>query len=223
MLHAGLRRPPQAPHVAASHVSPLKAQLRVFQTNLLHAEYDDFARQPRFSSLVDFFFNSLYAPADFGLRNESFRTLHDWLAGIIGHDPVRVLAEAIELHDMTESLDDDMVLALRGEGIDGIHAAITQPAWEIAYASVGRRLDRHRQANLIVDNGRALELACRVPLVHTQLRTFRPAAALLGWGHIVDFLLQGHDALTRARPIEPLLDAITRREATRIERLLGHL
>jgi hypothetical protein len=46
---------------------------------------------------------------------------------------------------------------------------------------------------------------------------------LLGWGHVVDFLMQGHEAITRARPIEPLLDAITGREKARIERLLGHL
>jgi hypothetical protein len=190
---------------------------------MLHAEYGDFARQPRFRKLVDFFFNSLYAPADFGLRNESFRTLHEWLAGIVGHDPVRVLAQAIELHDLTESLDDDMVLALRAEGIAASSPKITQPAWETAYVAVGRRLDRHRQADLIVDNGKVLEIACRVPFVHVELRAFRPAAALLGWGHVVDFLLQGHEAIARARPIEPLLEAISSREAARIERLLGHL
>jgi hypothetical protein len=204
-------------------MSPLKAHLQVFQTALLQADYVDFARQPRFHSLVDFFFSSLYAPADFGLRNESFRTLHEWLAGIIGHDPVHVLAQAIELYDLTESLDDDMVVALRAEGLDGTHAAITENAWRVAYVAVGRRIERHRQVDLIVDNGKALDLACRVPFVHTQLRAFRPAAALLGWGHVVDFLLEGHEALSRARPIEPLLDAIRSREEVRIERLLGHL
>jgi hypothetical protein len=190
---------------------------------MLQAEYGDFARQPRFSKLVDFFFNSLYAPADFGLRNESFRTLHEWLGGIVGHDPVRVLAQAIELHDVTESLDDDMVVALRAAGTGASSPKLTQQAWETAYVAVGRRLDRHHQADLIVDNGQVLELACRVPFVHTELRAFRPAAALLGWGHVVDFLMQGHEAITRARPIEPLLDAITGREKARIERLLGHL
>lgn len=188
---------------------------------MLQAEYGDFAAQPRFRSLVGFFFGSLYAPADFGIRNESFRTLHDWLAGMIGHDPVRVLAQAIELHELTESLDDDMLLALRVEGVDGSEAPITQADWETAYRLAGRRLDRQRQADLIVDNGRVLEMACRVPLVHTQLRAFRPAAGLLGWGHVVDFLLQGHEALTLARPIEPLLDAVSQREHARIEALLG--
>jgi hypothetical protein len=59
--------------------------------------------------------------------------------------------------------------------------------------------------------------------VHTQLRAFRPAAALLGWRHVVDFLLEGHEALARARPIDPLLDAVSQRERARIEALLGHL
>jgi hypothetical protein len=190
---------------------------------MLQADYRDFAAQPRFHSLVTFFFGSLYAPADFGLRNESFRTLHDWLASIVGHDPVRVLAQAIELHELTESLDDDLLLALRVEGLDGNEGAITRADWERAYRLVGRRLDRQRQADLIVDNGRVLELACRVPFVHTQLRAFRPAAALLGWGHVVDFLLEGHEALARARPIDPLLDAVSQRERARIEALLGHL
>ena len=200
----------------------MRSQLQAFQIAMLQTEYGDFAGQPRFRSLVDFFFGSLYASSDFGLRNESFRTLHEWLAGIVGHDPVRVLAQAIELHDLTESLDDDMLLALRAAGIDGNESPITQGAWESAYQRVGRRLDRQRQADLIVDNGKVLEIACRVPFVHTQLRAFRPAAALLGWGHVIDFLLQGQEALARARPIDPLLDAISHRERARIDRILGH-
>ena len=200
----------------------MKPQLQAFQIAMLQTEYGDFGSQPRFHDLVDFFFGALYAPAEFGLRNESFRTLHEWLSGIVGHDPVRVLAQAIELYELTESLDDDMLLALRAEGIDGNAAVITQGAWESAYQRVGRRLDRQRQADLIVDNGKVLEIACRVPFVHTQLRAFRPAAALLGWGHVVDFLLQGQEALEKARPIEPLLDAISHRERARIDRLLGH-
>ena len=173
----------------------MKPQLQAFQIAMLQTEYGDFGSQPRFHDLVDFFFGALYAPAEFGLRNESFRTLHEWLSGIVGHDPVRVLAQAIELYELTESLDDDMLLALRAEGTDGNAAVITQGAWESAYQRVGRRLDRQRQADLIVDNGKVLEIACRVPFVHTQLRAFRPAAALLGWGHVVDFLLQGQEAL----------------------------
>ena len=200
----------------------MKPQLQAFQIAMLQTEYGDFGSQPRFHDLVDFFFGALYAPADFGLRNESFRTLHEWLAGIVGHDPVRVLAQAIELYELTESLDDDMLLALRADGIDGNVSLITQAAWESAYRRVGRRLDRQRQADLIVDNGQILEIACRVPFVHTQLRAFRPAAALLGWGHVIDFLLQGQEAMARARPIDPLLDAISLRELARIDRLLGH-
>lgn len=222
VLQASLRRPPQAPQAAVSYVVPMKPQLQAFQIAMLQTEYGDFATKPRFKALVDFFFGALYAPADFGLRNESFRTLHEWLAGIVGHDPVRVLAQAIELYELTESLDDDMLLALRADGIDGNASFITQAAWESAYRRVGRRLDRQRQADLIVDNGKVLETACRVPFVHAQLRAFRPAAGLLGWGHVVDFLLQGQEALARARPIDPLLDAISLRERARIDRLLGH-
>jgi hypothetical protein len=37
---------------------------------------------------------------------------------------------------------------------------------------------------------------------------------------VVDFLLRGHEAITRARPIDPLLDAILERETARMERLI---
>ena len=47
------------------------------------------------------------------------------------------------------------------------------------------------------------------------------AAGLLGWGHVVDFLLRGHEAITRARPIDPLLDALAARETARMDRLIG--
>jgi hypothetical protein len=219
VLRLGLLRPPKAPQPAASSsMMPLKGELQAFQTDLLRTDYADFQAQPRFLDLSEFFFTALYAPADFGLRNESFRRLHDWLTDLIGRDPVAVLAHSIELYELTDSLDDDVALALRAAGVE---AGITRPAWEAAYAKAGRWLDRKRQVDLLVGNGRALDLACRVPLVHTELRLFRPAAGLLGWAHVVDFLLRGHEAITRARPIDPLLDAILERETARMERLIG--
>lgn len=219
MLRVGLLRPPQAPKAAANgSMAPLKSDLQAFQIDQLRSDYADYQAQPRFAALAEFFFTALYAPADFGLRNESFRRLHDWLTDLVGHDPVAVLARSIELYELTDSLDDDMALALRSAGVE---KGITLPAWEAAYGQVGRWPDRRRQVELLVSNGRALDLACRVPLVHTELRIFRPAAAMLGWGHVIDFLLRGHEAITRARPIDPLLDAIVAREQARMDRLTG--
>lgn len=219
VLRLGLLRPPKAPQpTASSSIPPLKRELQAFQTDLLRQDYGDFQAQPRFADVSEFFFTALYAPADFGLRNESFRRLHDWLTDLVGRDPVAVLAQSIELYELTDSLDDDVVLALRAAGVE---SGITRPAWEAAYGKAGRWLDRKRQVDLLVGNGHALDLACRVPLVHTQLRLFRPAAGLLGWGHVVDFLLRGHEAITRARPIDPLLDAILERETARMERLIA--
>lgn len=218
VLRLGLLRPPRAPQATPGNdARPLKLELQAFQIKLLRQDYADFQAQPRFFELSEFFFTALYAPADFGLRNESFRRLHDWLTGLIGRDPVTVLAHAIELYELTDSLDDDTVLALRAAGVE---TGITRPTWEAAYGMAGRWLDRQRQVELLVSNGHALDLACRVPLVHTELRLFRPAAALLGWGHVVDFLLRGHEAITRARPIDPLLDAIAARESARMEQLI---
>ena len=219
VLRVGLRRPPRAPSaVAKPDKSPLKQALQAYQSAMLQHDYADFASQPKYEPLTQFFFTSLYAPADFGLRNESFRSLHEWLVGIIGRDPVRVLAQAIELNELTNSLDDDMVLALRSLGVTG---PLTDDNWDDAYRLVGRRIDRQRQVFLIVDNARALALSCRVPLVGLQLRAFRPAAALLGWGHIVDFLIEGHAALSAAWPVDGPLGALEEREAARVERLLG--
>lgn len=218
VLRAGVLRPPAPVAVAPQQLSDLKRALRAHQSAMLRRDYADFASQPKYQPLTEFFFTQLYAPADFGLRNESFRTLHDWLTGIIGRDPVRVLAQAIELNDLTDSLDDDMVLALRAAGVEG---EVTQETWELAYRRVGRRLDRQRQVFLIMDNAHALALACRVPLVGVQLRAFRPAAALLGWGHVVDFLIAGHDAMSRAAPVDGPLRQLEQRERARIERLLG--
>jgi hypothetical protein len=198
-------------------VVPLKRRLQSFQIELLHADYADFARQPRFAALVDFFFGAVYAPQDFGLRNDSFQSLHDWLRGVVGPEPVRVLGNAIELYDLTESLDDDMVLALRSLAAEVV---LDRPAWERAYGRVGRPLDRQRQMELLVNSGAVMEIAARVPLVYWQLRAVRPAAGLLGWAHVIDFLLEGQVALTQAHPIRPLLEAIIERETLRMERLL---
>ena len=219
VLRAGVLRPPAAPFAVREAPSDLKRALQVYQSAMLQGDYVDFASQPKYAALTQFFFTSLYAPSDFGLRNESFRRLHEWLQGILGRDPVRILAQAIELYELTDSLDDDMVLALRAMGVNG---EVTTETWEAAYRRVDRRQDRERQVFLIIDNARALAMTTRVPLVGVQLRAFRPAAALLGWGHVVDFLIQGHEALSKASPVEVPLEALKAREAARIERLLGN-
>ena len=218
VLRAGLLRPPAAPRAIRETPSEQKRALQVYQSAMLQRDYADFSSQPKYAALTQFFFTSLYAPADFGLRNESFRALHEWLQGVLGRDPVRVLAQAIELYELTDSLDDDMVLALRSMGISG---EVTDEMWDEAYRRVGRRRDRERQVFLIMDNARALALSTRVPLVGVQLRAFRPAAALLGWGHVIDFLIEGHEALSKAAPVDGPLAALEMRELGRIERLLG--
>ena len=53
-------------------MTPLKRELQAFQTELLRTDYADFQAQPRFAAVSEFFFTALYAPADFGLRNEFF-------------------------------------------------------------------------------------------------------------------------------------------------------
>lgn len=218
VLKAGILRPPRRPEaIRPTTVAPLKARLQTFQIELLTADYTDFTSQPRYRGLLHFFFSALYAPQDFSLRNESFRTLHEWLAGLIGHDPVRVLAQAIELNDLTESLDDDMVLALRTLGVQD---TITVEAWEAAYRLVGRRLDRIRQVEMLVDIGHVLDGVAAVPFVDVQLRAVRPAVALVGWQHVIDFLVQGYQAIRTARPIGQALSAIHHRELARIDRLL---
>ncbi|MEZ4767110.1 MAG: hypothetical protein R2844_01625 [Caldilineales bacterium] len=217
VLRAGVLRPPAAPEAVVEEPSALKRALQAYQSAMLQEDYADFAVQPKYTALTEFFFTSLYAPEDFGLRNDSFRKLHEWLEGILGRDPVRILAQAIELYELTDSLDDDMVLALRAMGVTG---EVNAEAWEAAYRRVGRRRDRERQVYLIMDNARALALTTRVPLVGLQLRAFRPAAAVLGWGHVIDFLIEGHEALSRAAPVEAPLEALQQREEARIERLL---
>ncbi|MCA9871273.1 MAG: hypothetical protein KC487_12975, partial [Anaerolineae bacterium] len=92
VLRAGVLRPPAAPVAAHEAPSDLKRALQAYQSEMLQADYADFAVQPKYTALTRFFFTSLYAPEDFGLRNDSFRKLHEWLEGILGRDPVRILA-----------------------------------------------------------------------------------------------------------------------------------
>lgn len=218
VVKAGLRRPPaRGSNHKPSGEPALKRELQALQIDLLRADYQDFTRLPRYRSLVDFFFSALYAPRDFADRNESFRSLHSWLIDLIGRDPVRLLAHAIELNDLTESLDDDMVLALRTAGIA---ESITLPDWEAAYRLVDRRSDRQRQVTLLLELGAVLGTVARLPLVNLQLRAVRPATVLIGWSSVIDFLLAGQEAMAAAWPIEPLLNAIRERETRRIDRLL---
>ena len=121
------------------------------------------------------------------------------------------LLEAVRMDTLSESLDTDMVLALRKAGRS---RDIDWPAYVTAYRTCGRRKDRELQIELIDKIGKTLDRLTRMPLIRYSLKLMNGPAHLAGLGALHSFLQRGFDAFSDMKGAGEFLAIVTERETT---------
>lgn len=205
-LAAGLRRNAAADPVRAGE----RDALRAWQAERLARTYPGLLECPRYGPAADFFLSDLYGPKDFSARDGEIERILPMLVKALPLSGLSTLALAIELDALSEDLDARMVDALRQRGRI---SSIDDAAYAAAYRSVGRRASRHRQINLIVDTGEALEALARKPLVAGALALMRGPAHVAGLGELHDFLERGFTTFKRMGAASDFLAQIEERES----------
>lgn len=87
----------------------LKRALQAFQQDRLRAMYADIKEDPQYTKISIFFFEKLYAPEDFTFRDTSIKKLHSLLKGKIYSGIISAISKVIELHELSDTLDDLIV------------------------------------------------------------------------------------------------------------------
>ena len=135
--------------------------------------------------------------------------------------PARALStllEAVKMDTLSESLDTDMVKALRSAGrshdVDG-------DAYVAAYRSVNRRCDREQQIALVDKIGRTLDRLTHMPLIRISLRIMEGPAHLAGLAALHSFLQRGFDAFSEMQGADEFLAIVTARETAMMEEWLA--
>ena len=193
-------------------------EIRRYQTERLKNTYADFSEKPEYTRLVNFFFTQIYGTQDFGFRNESIKTLHQRLKGILKGEIIDAVGKVIELNDLTEMLDRQMAEAWLSRGGQ---PPLDDETYREIYRSLDNYNDRVRQIELLIDATAAIHRISRSWWVGVSLKAVRTAAHIAGYGKIMDFLEAGYDAFHNIRNINPFLEAVKSREIALNDRLFG--
>lgn len=186
--------------------------VKQFQHARFAGDYAALLADPRYSGAVSFFLDELYGPADFATRDAEFERVVPWMAHVLPDEVMRTIADMIELHSLTEELDQRMAAALNSTNLD---ERSYRDAWQV----VGRRVDRERQLALLLSTGRALDRHTRSRLLAATLRAMRAPAHAAGLGYLQAFLEAGMGAFAGMQGAGDFLALIDANESHTMERL----
>jgi hypothetical protein len=166
----------------------------------------------RHAAAAKFFLNELYGPHDFAQRDTQFARIVPALVRLFPDEIVRTVAALSALHALSEVLDGTM-------GRHTTDLPLSKPAYVAAWQRTGRSADRHRQIELTLDVGRALDRYTRNPVLRHSLRLMRAPARAAGLADLQSFLERGFDTFRAMRETQRFLETIAARERALAMRL----
>lgn len=191
--------------------------LRIWQASRLARTHADLLENPRYANTALFFLDDIYGPKDLSRHEEEVRRILPLMAKVLPVAGLETVADAIELNALSESLDADMVAALKKKVF-----SLTEADYVKAYRTVGRRPDRERQIEIIAHLGKSLDKLTRKPLIGTALSMMRKPAVLAGLADLQSFLERGYAAFRVIKGSEEFLGTITSRELALLNDWFGN-
>jgi len=187
----------------------LKRALQAFQSARLNDTYSDLKNDPEYEKIGHFFFERLYAPEDFSFRDASMKKLHRLLKGKVYKGMVTAVTQVIELHELSDMLDNLMVERMIASGI-GENMDMDQ--YQQVYRSLDNYEQRIYQITLSTQTARAFHKLSQKWVVALSLKTVHSAAHLIGMGKIIDFIYEGYDGFRAIKNIDFFVETVEKRE-----------
>ncbi|MEN8211396.1 MAG: hypothetical protein ABFR31_06735 [Thermodesulfobacteriota bacterium] len=187
----------------------LKRSLQTFQSKRLSSTYEDIKQNPEYALIGDFFFNKLYAPEDFTFRDTSIKKLHAALDGKIYKGMVTGVTKVIELHELSDSLDDLMVHKMIESGIN---EEMTMEEYQKIYKALDNYDQRIYQINLGAEVTRIFHKLSRKWIVGISLKTVKTAAMVFNIKPVIDFVYEGYTSFKKIKNIDYFIDTVLERE-----------
>ena len=190
-------------------VESLKRTLQTFQSDRLNDTYADLKSDPQYDKIGHFFFEMLYAPEDFSFRDASIKKLHKLLKGKVYKGMVSAVTQVIELHELSDMLDNRMVEQMMATNV-GENMDMDQ--YQEIYRSLDNYDQRIYQINLSTKVTRAFYKLSKKWVVALSLKTVRSAAHLIGMGKIIDFIYEGYNGFRAIDNIDFFVETVEERE-----------
>ncbi|MBF0225592.1 MAG: hypothetical protein HQK76_09075 [Desulfobacterales bacterium] len=186
----------------------LKKMIQSFQAERLSSTYKDLKAMIEYDLLGKFFFEKLYAPEDFSFRDNSIKKLHRLLHGVINTKMVSAVGMVIELHELSDELDNKIVQIMMDNKINDLDLDI----YKKVYRLLNNYDQRLYQINLCINAVKSVHRMSKMWIIKASLVTVRTASHFLGMGKIMDFLYEGYQAFYKVNNIDYFVDTIRSRE-----------
>jgi hypothetical protein len=196
----GLRRALQADAAVNARWQAVKQ----WQSSRLARTYPDLLASPRYRPACQFFLDEIYGAKDFEARDSEALRVVPKLAMMLPERAVETMALAVELDEVSESLDARLARAVR--------LPVDAEGYARAYRETGTLAEREHQIDTVDRIGRTLEKLARFPLLAGMLHMMRAPAEAAGFGHLHNFLQSGFDAFVAMGPAGEFLGTIRGRE-----------
>ena len=187
----------------------LKRALQAFQSARLGQTYKDLMNDPQYEKIGHFFFEKLYAPEDFSFRDTSIKKLHKLLRGKVYSGIISAVSKVIELHELSDLLDDHMVEQMMARGIG---EDMDMDQYQTVYRSLDNYNQRLYQITLGAEVNQVFYKLSKKWVVAVSLNTVRTAAHLIGMGKIIDFIYEGYSGFRAIKNIDYFIETINTRE-----------
>jgi hypothetical protein len=187
--------------------------LKDWQSQRLRRTYPDLFAQPRYLIAGEFFLTELYGARDFEQRDVEAMRVVPKLARMLPDKAIETLVAAVELDELSETLDARVA--------ERVRLPITDDIYRVAYRDAGTLAERTQQINMVDRIGKSLEKLAKVPLLAGMIRMMRVPAEAAGVGHLHHFLDSGFNAFKAMGPAGEFLQTIRARETALMQRLLS--
>ena len=187
----------------------LKRALQKFQSARLGQTYKDLMNDPEYEKIGHFFFEKLYAPEDFSFRDTSIKKLHKLLRGKVYSGIISAVSKVIELHELSDLLDDHMVEQMMARGIG---EDMDMEQYQTVYRSLDNYDQRLYQITLGAEVNQVFYKLSKKWVVAVSLNTVRTAAHLIGMGKIIDFIYEGYAGFRAIKNIDYFIETVNTRE-----------
>jgi len=196
--------------VESTPLSPEMFLLRSWQAERLARAYADVRARPSYEKATDFFLTDLYGAKDFSQRDHDIDRVYRLARRFFPPQMIKFLTLSVELNQLSAKLDTELVGALVNDL--GMTDTLTPEMYTAAYRVCDNYDIRLHQIDLVVQVGKRIDRAMRLPLIGTALKLAQAPAHTAGWHEMYDFLVRGFDAFKKMKNRHAFFQLIQTRE-----------
>jgi hypothetical protein len=203
---------------AAVTLEEAKSAVQEFQVRRLKRDFRDMRKSDEYGPFSDFFATEIYSARDFTERNESFRRVTNQFRHVIGDEIYVGLVKLLDLHSLTDRLDEEVAGALVAMGRP---LEFTELEYEEAYKRLDNYDERLLQIDLIIESLEFTHHVSQMTLIGVVLKSAKIATGFFSRDRTVELLERAYSMLRHIKSITYLVEEVRKREVARLDRIYG--